>query len=246
MSRVGESMIWSKTLSLQDGTYEFKHFLNTGWNNGEWPGEIPNRSMQVNIQNISLSIVWGQADGNYYIAFNIVNSSGQAITNANVTIDGNILYGSNILFPNMVPGTYSYTVAAPGYVSQNGEATITNLGLNIPITLEESSEPEFPVTFTVIDNSLIYENIVFRGSMTAWQSLAMTESPEHTWTITIDIPAGSYYWGAAEDDGSPEGIWLVPGGSTIPIEISEEGVVSGELSFAIPSISPEITFANLQ
>jgi len=246
MSRVGESMIWTKTLSLQDGMYEFKHFLNAGWDNGEWPGEIPNRSMQVSGQNISLNSVWGQADGNYYIAFNIVNSSGQAITNANITINGSILYGSNILFPNMVPGTYTYTVAAPGYVSQNGEAVITNLGLNIPITLEESPEPEFPVTFTVIDNSLIYENIVFRGSMTAWQNLAMTESPEHTWTITIYIPAGDYYWGAAEDDGSPDGIWLVPGGSTIPIEISAEGVVSGELSFTIPSISPEITFANLQ
>jgi len=38
MSRVGESMIWTKTLELEAGTYAYKYFLNAGWGGGEWQG----------------------------------------------------------------------------------------------------------------------------------------------------------------------------------------------------------------
>ncbi|TVQ08063.1 MAG: T9SS C-terminal target domain-containing protein [Bacteroidetes bacterium] len=35
MARQGESWIWSKTLQMQAGYYEYKYFLNEGWDNGE-------------------------------------------------------------------------------------------------------------------------------------------------------------------------------------------------------------------
>jgi hypothetical protein len=38
MSRVGESMIWTKTHELEVGTYAYKYFLNAGWGGGEWQG----------------------------------------------------------------------------------------------------------------------------------------------------------------------------------------------------------------
>jgi hypothetical protein len=38
MSRVGESMIWTKTVVLEPGTYAYKYFLNAGWAGGEWQG----------------------------------------------------------------------------------------------------------------------------------------------------------------------------------------------------------------
>lgn len=38
MARVGETMVWTKTLELEAGTYAYKYFLNAGWDGGEWQG----------------------------------------------------------------------------------------------------------------------------------------------------------------------------------------------------------------
>ena len=38
MARVGDSMVWTITHELQAGTYEYKYFLNAGWDGGEWQG----------------------------------------------------------------------------------------------------------------------------------------------------------------------------------------------------------------
>lgn len=46
MSRVGESMIWTKTIVLEPGTYAYKYFLNAGWDGGEWQGGA-DRSLTV-------------------------------------------------------------------------------------------------------------------------------------------------------------------------------------------------------
>gem|GEM_PF-1937526 len=46
MSRVGESMIWTKTVVLEPGTYAYKYFLNAGWDGGEWQGGA-DRSLTV-------------------------------------------------------------------------------------------------------------------------------------------------------------------------------------------------------
>jgi hypothetical protein len=46
MTQVGETMIWTKTLSLAPGEYAYKYFLNAGWSNGEWDGD-PNRALTV-------------------------------------------------------------------------------------------------------------------------------------------------------------------------------------------------------
>jgi len=46
MTRDGETMIWTKTLHLGAGTYEYKYFLNAGWDGGEWPGG-DNRDLTV-------------------------------------------------------------------------------------------------------------------------------------------------------------------------------------------------------
>ncbi len=38
MARVGDSMVWTKTVELEAGTYAYKYFLNAGWDGGEWQG----------------------------------------------------------------------------------------------------------------------------------------------------------------------------------------------------------------
>lgn len=38
MTRVDDSMVWTKTFELEAGTYAYKYFLNAGWGGGEWQG----------------------------------------------------------------------------------------------------------------------------------------------------------------------------------------------------------------
>jgi hypothetical protein len=46
MTRVDQSMIWTKTVVLEAGTYQYKYFLNAGWDGGEWDG-APDRVVEV-------------------------------------------------------------------------------------------------------------------------------------------------------------------------------------------------------
>ncbi len=57
MERVGDSWIWTNTLELQAGTYEYKYFLNAGWDGGEWEGG-DNRSVTVDAD-MTVNDVWG-------------------------------------------------------------------------------------------------------------------------------------------------------------------------------------------
>jgi hypothetical protein len=57
MSQVGSSLIYTKTLTLPNGTYEYKYFKNATWSNGEWAGGS-NRSVTVSA-NTTLNDTWG-------------------------------------------------------------------------------------------------------------------------------------------------------------------------------------------
>ncbi|TVQ09559.1 MAG: hypothetical protein EA361_15245, partial [Bacteroidetes bacterium] len=57
MTRVDDSMIWSKTLALGADTYQYKYFLNYGWDWGEWDGD-PNRMITV-AGDMEVNDVWG-------------------------------------------------------------------------------------------------------------------------------------------------------------------------------------------
>ncbi len=46
MTRVDDSMIWTVTMNLMAGTYEYKYFINRTWEGGEWGGP-PNRVVEV-------------------------------------------------------------------------------------------------------------------------------------------------------------------------------------------------------
>jgi hypothetical protein len=104
----------------------------------------------------------------------------------------------------------------------------------------------FPVLFTVIDETESYQAIEFKGSMTNWETVPMTEGPDFTWTLSLDIPAGTYEWGAIENDGSDDGIWLIVG-PNLSVTIAGNGTVSGDVSYTISAaVDPVIGWANLQ
>ncbi len=57
MTRVDDSMTWSITMELEAGDYEYKYFLNHGWDGGEWTGD-PNRTVTVD-EDKTVSNIWG-------------------------------------------------------------------------------------------------------------------------------------------------------------------------------------------
>lgn len=63
LGRVDDSMVWSKTIEAEEGTWEYKYFLNGGWEGGEWDGP-PNRS--VTVENpVQVYDVWGDINGSF-------------------------------------------------------------------------------------------------------------------------------------------------------------------------------------
>jgi uncharacterized protein (TIGR02145 family) len=64
MSRIEESMIWTKTLELTEGYYEYKFFMNEGWENGEWDGN-PNRELNV-YETLVIDNIWGSLYPGYF------------------------------------------------------------------------------------------------------------------------------------------------------------------------------------
>lgn len=57
MTQVEGTMIWTITHNLDAGNYEYKYFMNAGWDNGEWAGGA-NRVIDVNADMI-INDIWG-------------------------------------------------------------------------------------------------------------------------------------------------------------------------------------------
>jgi hypothetical protein len=93
------------------------------------------------------------------------------------------------------------------------------------LTVTESPSA-WPVNFTIIDATELHDNIHFKGEMTDWQPVPMIPNG-NTWTLSLLVEPGSYEWGAIEDDGSPDGIWLIEGPNLV-VNITEDGVITGD------------------
>ncbi|MDP6725509.1 MAG: hypothetical protein QF536_10000, partial [Arenicellales bacterium] len=112
-------------------------------------------------------------------------------------------------------------------------------GLLLKVTpLGGSDEPDtFPVEFTVVDDGNDYQDVELKGAMTDWATVDMNNDGSGTWTLTLDLEAGSYEWGAIENDGSEWGIWLpsFAGFDSNPtVMVGPDGAVSGDTGFTVP------------
>jgi hypothetical protein len=58
MSQVGSTLIYTLTLALPNGTYEYKYFRNAGWSGGEWVGGS-NRQVAVATGTTVMNDTWG-------------------------------------------------------------------------------------------------------------------------------------------------------------------------------------------
>jgi len=123
MSRIGNSMIWTKTLSLAAGEYQYKYFLNYGWMNGEWGGE-PNRVVNVS-ENSTFNDLWGIiGNGNTFeVTFNVDMS---LVTGFDPDID--IVYLTGSMLGWSMPGNDP----ANQEMSRIGTSMIWTKTLNLP------------------------------------------------------------------------------------------------------------------
>ena len=140
---------------------------------------------------------WIQAD---YFGASGSNDEFIADLGAQLTLEGTYYYASRFQYidQDFVYGGYS----ADGGGFWDGTTYVSGV-----LTIENELIT-YPVTFTVTDNTHLYSNIKFKGSMTNWEPVDMEQSG-NIWTVTLDILPGSYEWGVFEDDGTPDGIWLI-------------------------------------
>ncbi len=59
LSHTDEEMIYTFTIYLAPGNYDYKFFVNSGWNGAEWGDEFPDRTFEVIDAAVELFDVWG-------------------------------------------------------------------------------------------------------------------------------------------------------------------------------------------
>ncbi|MFH2096317.1 MAG: T9SS type A sorting domain-containing protein, partial [Bacteroidota bacterium] len=112
------------------------------------------------IKNISLS------QATYNVTFNVKDADTNPIENAEVTFDGSPQYtnaSGTTIFSGYVNGIYPYSVTKSGYVTDNGNVTISGNHVVKNVTLNLQT---YDVTFNVSDGTSPIENaeVIFDGS----------------------------------------------------------------------------------
>ncbi|TVQ83147.1 MAG: T9SS C-terminal target domain-containing protein [Bacteroidetes bacterium] len=145
MSRLGDSWIWTKTLQLEAGVYEYKYFLNAGWDNGEWPGG-DNREIEVT-EDMETNDSWGIIDPpipTFTLTLEANPAEGGTVTGGGEYEEGETVAVS--------------TIANEGFVfvnwTQNGTVIVSDPSLNFTmpasdVTLVANFEVLPPPTYTL-------------------------------------------------------------------------------------------------
>jgi len=155
----------------------------------------------------------------------------------NIAVGNNDEFKANIGPGFTIPGTYYYAsrfrlnsgeYVYGGYNSSGGGFWdgVTNVSGILTVTEPPAS---YPVLFTIIDGTQNNTNIKFKGEMTGWDTISMVQN-NHTWTLTLNLEPGTYQWGAIEDDGSANGIWLITGPNLV-VTVDAAGNVSGTVTY---------------
>jgi hypothetical protein len=205
------------------GRFGFRYFVTNGGPSGDNSNYIGMDLLQFN----SLEIP------TYTVTFTVTDGT-DAIEGATIAINEEELTtdASGVATIDLEDGEYAYTVTKEGFVTFEGTATVAGEALAVAVEMEADGPVTFPVTFTVIDQKELYTNIKFKGTPTGWATVAMVEEPTHTWTLTLQVEPGSHEWGAIEDDGSVDGIWLIEGPNPA-FTVAADGTVTGQTSYTI-------------
>lgn len=121
---------------------------------------------------------------------------------------------------------------------------------------DDKDSPSAPAVqktlFTVVDSTESYTKVCFKGTFSEWKLLQMYDdgtngdvtAGDHTWSIELAVTEDGT-WGAVEDDGTANGIWLLASGdSNREYTVAADGTVAGQVSYTIPTpaFTATITF----
>jgi len=155
---------------------------------------------------------------------------------------------------NVAPGTYAYGI----YYDDGSKALVeVEGGLSVTVTESGSVSGDDEVTLepgagtgfnlVVINNNPAYDDIKIKGSYDGWATTERTGMSEDGMYVYRHVAAGldegTYEWGCIQDDGSDNGIWLLPG-DNLTFDIAADGAVSGTTTFTIEAPTPpvDVTF----
>ena len=131
--------------------------------------------------------------------------------------------------------------------SNNGEASnADNIAMaDRPFTAYDPSTSAL-VSFTLTDGTWTFQDVKFKGEMSDWNLFQGYDdgtngdatANDHVWTGQFAvIENGNYNWGAIEDDGSANGIWLLEGGNqTVGVQGAEYG---GSTDYTVPAFTAD-------
>ncbi|MFW5707834.1 MAG: T9SS type A sorting domain-containing protein, partial [Bacteroidota bacterium] len=110
--------------------------------------------------------------------------------------------------------------------------------VSLAFTIEEMPDLTKPVTFTVLDQSQTYQSLHIKGEMTTpqWEDVSLSQGPPHFWTVTLNVLPGTYQWGITEDDGTENGIWLLPEGENLTFTLHDDGSITGSVSYILTAL----------
>ncbi len=155
----------------------------------------------------------------------------------------------------VAPGTYDYAI-----VTDDGSKAIVDVltGLSVTVTeegavtgqTEPTLEPTGGTGFNLVvmnNNTETYDNVKIKGAYDGWattERTGMSEDGMHVYRhVAAGLDAGTYEWGVVHDDGSENGIWLLPG-DNLSFDVAADGTVTGTTTFEIPSATApvDVTF----
>ena len=127
MTRIDDSFIFTQTLQLEEGEYQYKYFLNEGWTGGEWEGD-PNRVIIVT-QDASIDDVWGYTSQEFGIALSLLVNPEDA-----GTVTGEGLFLANAIA--QVSATPNETFVFLNWTNEDEEVVSTNAQyeFNMPVS----------------------------------------------------------------------------------------------------------------
>lgn len=183
----------------------------------------------TSVENFETGWTWVDASYNTYETTFGNNSQYSADIGTGIEAEGTYYYVSRFKLGN---GSYVYG----GYSASGGGFWDGTTNASGVLTVDAEQPATFPVTFTIIDETEEYINIKLRIEIDEdWATHEMTES-DHVWTKTLDLLPGTYSWGAIEDDGSDDGIWLIEEGE-LEVTVADNGDITGTTSYTVNPVS---------
>ena len=168
--------------------------------------------------------------------------------------DGDSIYAAT--FPGLVVGDlleYKFRINAGNWesITNNRQYTMVS-GQNEVTHWFNNVSPPYDVLFTVIDGTQSYVDVNLKGEYDGWIWHQMYDdgtngdvtAGDNTWSLLLNVQGGTWQWGAVEDNGTPDGLWLLVGDNPV-FTLDANGMVSGQTSYEIPAPGSDSVLFNV-